>query len=133
LLCIMSQCVIYFILFLIMTAKNTWFLRYSDYFVSMNRKSGVNWFVDTTVLSSLEFLAWKHAEETRTVSRFVKNHGAHNTTIEHYYCSRSGSFQSKGTKKRHLKIQGTCKVGSKCPASITAAFTPRGTYNKYFF
>jgi len=80
------------------------------------------------MLSFIEFLAWKDVEESRTVSRFVKERSEDNKNIQHYYCRRSGSYKSRGTNKRHMKIQGTCKVGSKCPASITAVFTPRGTY-----
>jgi len=59
---------------------------------------------------------------------FIKKHGSRNKNIEHYYCRRSGTYSSLGTQKRHIKVQGSCKAGSKCPASMSATCTPRGTY-----
>jgi len=59
---------------------------------------------------------------------FVKRHGTRNENIVHYYCRRSGKFSSLGKQKRHIKIQGTCKAGSKCPAVMAVTCTPRGTY-----
>ena len=61
------------------------------------------------------------------MSCFIKKGGSQNNNVQRYYCRRSGIYKSRGTKKRHLKIQGSCKVGTKCLASITAICSSKGT------
>ena len=57
---------------------------------------------------------------------FFQKRGSRNKNIQYYFCRRSGQYNPRGVHKRHLKIQGSCKIGSKCPASITATVTQRG-------
>ena len=68
-----------------------------------------------------EFIEWKQEEETKTHSNYVLMCAPQNyLTYKHhyYYCNRSGRYNSKGTKKRNLKVQGSCKVGNNCLAHI---------------
>lgn len=67
-----------------------------------------------------EFLTWKSQIEKETLSSFVlKNTVTRNSTKYIYFtCNRSGSFTSKSTGQRHLKTQGSCKVGHECSARI---------------
>ncbi|KAJ8914484.1 hypothetical protein NQ315_002756 [Exocentrus adspersus] len=68
------------------------------------------------------FLTWKEDEEKRCKNRYVKKYGAR-ATIKGckriiYYCHRSGFYKSKNTGKRHLKVQGSRKIGKYCPSRI---------------
>jgi len=89
--------------------------------------SAVELVIIICLLTFVEFKTWKHDEETRTVTGFNKRHGSANKSIEHYYCRRSGRFKSQSSQKRRMKMQGSCRAGSECPASITTIATPRGT------
>ena len=67
----------------------------------------------------VEFNLWKQHEEDVTMSRYVKATGdrhtrRHQSTLRRYYCNRSGRYITKGKCLRHLKVQGTCKIGSNC-------------------
>ena len=39
----------------------------------------------------------------------------------YFYCNRSGHFQSRSTGQRHIKTQGSSKIGLYCTAAITAS------------
>ncbi|XP_065219711.1 uncharacterized protein LOC135845174 [Planococcus citri] len=55
--------------------------------------------------------------EKATVCKFLLMCGEKNG-IKRYHCHRSGNFKSEGHNKRHLKTQGSKKIGSYCPAQI---------------
>ena len=78
------------------------------------------------VLCFVEFLAWKQEEERATVSCFTKKGRQLIKDVQRYSCRQTGIYKSRGTQKRHLKIQGSCKTGLKCPAGITAISSARG-------
>jgi len=77
-----------------------------------------------------EFSKWKGDVEDRTVTRYVKKRkdttNSKGDTRRSFYCHRSGSFLSRGRGKRHLKMQGTSKIGSKCPASMHVKISVSG-------
>lgn len=69
-----------------------------------------------------DFNLWKSAEEKRTKSSFVNKHGSYATSNyvkKLYECHRSGKYISEGSGLRHLKTQGSNKIGAFCPAAIT--------------
>ena len=68
-----------------------------------------------------DFQAWKSQEEDATMAQFVKARGdklTHQATLRMYYCNRSGRYVGKDGQLRHLKVQGSCKIGRKCPAAM---------------
>lgn len=77
------------------------------------------------------FLTWKTEEEKRTHTKFVRPHGKYKrhdgAEVHQFYCHRSGYYNSEGKGIRKLKSQGSCKMGSVCPATITAYKLPMGT------
>lgn len=76
-----------------------------------------------------DFEDWKNLTECSAKSRFVKEYG--NLS---YICHRSGFYVSKGQQKRHLKTQGSVKIGGFCPSGMKVIVTSNGqcqvTYNK---
>ena len=65
---------------------------------------------------------WKSEEEVCTDSSYVQQCSAQaraNTCIWYFYCNQSGVYQSKGLRKRALKLQGSCKLGEFCTAHIS--------------
>lgn len=67
------------------------------------------------------FLCWKQNEETSSDCRYVATGGNHknqNTRSQTFVCHRSQYFVSKGNSERSLKMQGSCKLNSFCPAEI---------------
>lgn len=67
-------------------------------------------------------MEWKSGEEERTSSRFV-NYTGHQirndgSVRKYYMCHRSGVYKKRGRSLRHMKVQGTNKIGGKCPASM---------------
>lgn len=69
-----------------------------------------------------EFEKWKAAEELATKSYYVRNSSAktYGTSKIHYlYCNRSG-HKAKGSGKRQLKLQGSCKIDKVCLSHIKA-------------
>jgi len=81
----------------------------------------------------VEFNLWKQHEEDVTMSRYVKATGdrhtrRHQSTLRRYYCNRSGRYITKGKCLRHLKVQGTCKIGSNCPAAMFVKISSAGKY-----
>ena len=78
-----------------------------------------------------DFLAWKSNEEDATLSQFVKVRGdmrrsSRSSTLKLYYCHRSGRYIGKSGGRRHLKVQGSCKVNRWCPAAIFAKIVASG-------
>ena len=43
---------------------------------------------------------------------------ANGDTRRVYYCHRSGTFKSRSKGVRRLKVQGSCKIGCRCPAAM---------------
>uniref|UniRef100_V5H786 Putative zinc finger transcription factor protein 17 n=1 Tax=Ixodes ricinus TaxID=34613 RepID=V5H786_IXORI len=74
-----------------------------------------------------EFLAWKDEEEYREKVHFVtpsSHKEIFGGRLKRYYnCHRSGMFVARGERKRKLKSQGSCKVGTHCMATMTAIET----------
>ena len=71
--------------------------------------------------SMAEFEEWKIKEETASKSYFVRNSSSKicgSNKFYYYYCNRSGSYKGKGSGKRQLKIQGSCKTGKTCIAHL---------------
>ncbi|KAJ8937966.1 hypothetical protein NQ314_011653 [Rhamnusium bicolor] len=67
------------------------------------------------------FIKWKNDLEQKEETYFVKNSGIKRTSsfqTQKFCCHRSGNFQSQGKGKRRVKIQGSKKINSYCPASI---------------
>lgn len=66
-------------------------------------------------------LNWISLTEKTTNSKYVKECGS-STSKDHlvsrFVCHRSGNFVSEGNGFRHLKTQGTNKIGAFCPAGI---------------
>jgi len=75
-------------------------------------------------------MAWKAGEEDGTHTKYVKvrkdirrRDGA---IKQSYYCHRSGHYKAKGHGFRHLKVQGSAKIGSHCPAAMFITVKPSG-------
>jgi len=72
--------------------------------------------------SITEFLTWKSSEEYSTASRYIKVRrdvrNSQGDVRRVYRCHRSGSYRPRGRWGRQLKVQGTCKIGAICPASL---------------
>ena len=67
-------------------------------------------------------MAWKSKIEEETRSNFIKKTGirrAKESEAHYFICSRTG-FYSSSAKERLQKVQGTKKIGGRCPAFITA-------------
>lgn len=77
-----------------------------------------------------DFMEWKADEEERTTSRFVKQTRdcvRSDGYIRRYLtCHRSGQYRSRGQSKRHLKVQGSNKIGCKCPATMKILISTEG-------
>ena len=72
-----------------------------------------------------EFMKWKEDFEENSRSSYVlhwapKCHSDSNYVSYYYYCNRSGKYSSRGKGVRELKIQGSSKMGTHCPAYIRA-------------
>lgn len=78
----------------------------------------------------LEFNQWKTEEEDTTTCRYVKGRRdvkrADGVVRRAYYCHHSGRYVPQGKGVRHLKVQGSCKTGVFCPASILAKILQTG-------
>ena len=69
------------------------------------------------------FHQWKAAAEKKTNSMYVQKCACQQsltTNRWYYYCNRAGVYTPRGTGERHLKSQGSCKVGIQCTAHIKA-------------
>lgn len=76
-----------------------------------------------------EFETWKSALERETSAYFIKVKGS---KCVWYYCNRSGTFAPRGKGIRHMKIQGTRKIGAKCPASMRVLQEKNSVKVKYW-
>ncbi|XP_044749811.1 uncharacterized protein LOC123310409 [Coccinella septempunctata] len=70
-----------------------------------------------------EFFVWKNELEAKTNASFVKynNKDSRNWKTSYLICNRSGTYLPRveeSERKRYLKIQGSYKINSYCPASI---------------
>ena len=68
------------------------------------------------------FLQWKNAEGN-TQTSFVQQCGSkqrNGKEYTYYYCNRHGNYHPKGSGKRAMKSQGTCKLGEPCTAYMKA-------------
>lgn len=70
--------------------------------------------------TSVDFNEWKLKIERTSKCKYVNVFSKLNSgkTYIHYECHRSGLFTSKGNGIRHLKTQGSNKIGAFCPANI---------------
>lgn len=80
-----------------------------------------NFFQCTTQLGvfwgfPLDFEIWKAEEEKRLNVYFTKV--AQKLDKIYFECNRSGHYTPKDSRQRHLKIQGSRKINSRCPATI---------------
>ena len=72
-----------------------------------------------------EFYIWKKSVEKEEGCTFIKSRGTKVIQLGKkltFICSRSGHFNSKSNGVRHLKIQGSKKINSYCPAGIEFIF-----------
>ena len=70
-----------------------------------------------------KFSLWKEEEEVRTLANFVQQCAPQvYGTKQHWYlyCDRSGIYRQSEKGVRHMKGQGSCKVGEMCTAHIKA-------------
>ncbi|XP_014281307.1 uncharacterized protein [Halyomorpha halys] len=81
-----------------------------------------------------EFLKWKKTVEEEETASYVQRRAAYSTKeylVTNYCCNRSGNYRtaisSPSKRKRHLKIQGSNKINSYCPAKIKAYFDKDGS------
>ncbi len=68
-----------------------------------------------------EFSKWKESEEKKCLSHYVQNTAPKTINTVKYlylYCNRFGSTRLRGQGKRHMKIQGSSKIGKKCIANL---------------
>jgi len=83
-----------------------------------------------TVCGFVDFLQWKAEQEDSSSSSFVKARQDRKLRsgglARTYYCHRSGHYRHRGRNVRHMKIQGSCKIGSVCPASMFVKITESG-------
>ena len=80
----------------------------------------VNW-SEHSFASFKQFLDWKCEEEESTCSYYIKHGGSIASSSVHYhyfYCNRSGSFKSKGSGARNIKVQNSSKIGATCIAHM---------------
>lgn len=75
--------------------------------------------------SLAEFMQWKEQYETSSRSSFVlhcspKERSSAGYVTYYYYCNRSGKYAARGKGKQQLKIQGSSKLDTHCPAYIRA-------------
>jgi len=84
-----------------------------------------------------EFLKWKTDEEDATLTRYVKarkDKARINGEVRRtYVCHRSGFYRRKGHGLRHLKVQGSAKIGAICPASILVKMPLHGKVIVIFY
>lgn len=75
-------------------------------------------------------MSWKETEEDKTDSRFVPNGGQkkrkHGGTYQAFVCHRSGKYNCQGHGLRHMKVQGSVKIGTVCPARMFVTTSPAG-------
>uniref|UniRef100_A0A1X7VUM5 C2H2-type domain-containing protein n=1 Tax=Amphimedon queenslandica TaxID=400682 RepID=A0A1X7VUM5_AMPQE len=69
-----------------------------------------------------EFIKWKESFEENARSSYVLHCApkCHSDSSYISYCNRSGKYASKGKGVRELKMQGSSKIGTHCPAYIRA-------------
>ncbi|XP_054257441.1 uncharacterized protein LOC128985204 [Macrosteles quadrilineatus] len=80
-----------------------------------------------TFTSEDEFLKWKKCHEESEKSLFINRRGSYRSKykkVTYYQCHRSGNYRthlsSECQRKRSMKIQGTKKINSYCPAKMKA-------------
>ncbi|GFW54659.1 hypothetical protein TNCV_787621 [Trichonephila clavipes] len=82
-----------------------------------------------------DFEQWKNEIEKNTKSKFVQETGCkrhENEIIRRFVCHRSGEFVSKSKGERHIKTQGSNKIGGYCPAGIKATYYDDGRDVTFF-
>ncbi|CAG9814036.1 unnamed protein product [Phaedon cochleariae] len=66
-----------------------------------------------------EFLDWKSDIEKTFKSNYAITSGySKDQPVTYYSCNRSGKIPSRGSFKRRGKIQGSCKLNSRCTSMI---------------
>ncbi|CAL4116745.1 unnamed protein product [Meganyctiphanes norvegica] len=82
-----------------------------------------------------EFDNWKDATEIRTGVSYKGKTGWRkngNTNRMTFYCRRSGNYKPRSIRKRKLKLQGTCRIGTYCSSTIEVRLKD-GCYDVKFF
>ncbi|GFU77151.1 dCTP pyrophosphatase 1 [Trichonephila clavipes] len=83
-----------------------------------------------------EFVTWKEEEENKTMSKYVRQRGSktlkNGDVVTNYHCFRSGIYKPKGKGIRHLKSQGSAKIGISCPAVIKVRQSTENVVVQYF-
>lgn len=62
----------------------------------------------------------------RFVSRTCAKSGSDGSTRRYYQCHRSGRFKSHGVGKRRMKVQGSCRTGVHCMATVACTQSKTG-------
>ena len=78
------------------------------------------------------FLQWKANFEKKTGTFFYCSKKKKGSARTYYKCNRSGFYSSVSKGLRHLKVQGTRKINSWCPASILVTSTDGKVYVKFY-
>ncbi|GFQ90441.1 uncharacterized protein TNCT_268221 [Trichonephila clavata] len=78
---------------------------------------------DTHNFNTLEdFKLWKETIEKQTTSLYVKNTGSKSDKtdgkITYFYCHRNGYYNTRGDKKRNMKMSGSNKINGNCPSKM---------------
>jgi len=80
------------------------------------------------------FVEWKRKYEILNNCSFTKKTGKHTNsekqTVVYYQCNRSGVYTSSQTtenRKRKLKTNGTCKLGTNCTCTMKATIQQDGS------
>ena len=73
-------------------------------------------------------MEWKAAEEEDTRTKYVKARRdvcrTDGVMKRFYYGHHSGHYKAKGHGIRYLKVQGTSKISSHCPAAMFVTVKP---------
>lgn len=98
----------------------------SDLRQHLGDKHGVVFTTTTVYLDNIAaFEQWKAKVEEEERCSFIKTTGMKGP-VQYYQCNRGGLYKPKGTAKRHLKSQGSCKIQHNCTATLKAATNEDG-------
>ncbi|XP_025018607.1 uncharacterized protein LOC107371466 [Tetranychus urticae] len=80
--------------------------------------------------SRQEFDEWKRQMEDETSSYYTIS--SSNPNRKYYDCNRSGTLEPQPVRSRHMKIQGSRKIGGRCPSRIKVELID-GNINVLFY
>ena len=80
-------------------------------------------FDDFTFYCEADFLEWKKNVERDDQASFVFRNSSkkEDKKFNYYICHRSGVYNAKENRNRHLKELGSVKIGSTCPAYMSVS------------